>query len=190
MSDYRNIQTCRFDLHPICINDLEDIWPHVSNPEICRDMSWEPHAEKTETESFLRNLEANWKSDRGYTWSIREIRSQVFCGIFSLIDVRRSHRALTYDRAELAYWCATAWQRKGVMTEVGNAVTAVAFQSLDIHRLVVSHHENNFASERLITRLGFQRIGREREAFAKDGYWINTIFYDMLKSDFDGTRLP
>jgi len=183
-SGNEEILTERYVLRPIRADDLPDIWPHVSDPEISRDMSWAPHSDPDETLCFLKRLESDRASDRGYTWTIRTKTHGDFCGIFSLIAVQRSHRALTYDRAELAYWCARRWQRCGVMSEVGTVVISHAFANLGINRLVVSHHVGNVASERLIQKLGFTCIGRERQAFRKNGRWIDTRYYELLRSDF------
>lgn len=180
----QELLTERFVLRPICKADLPDVWPHVSDPEISRDMSWAPHSGPDETVSFLKRLESDRALDRGYTWSIRTKSHGDFCGIFSLIAIQRTHRALTYDRAELAYWCARNWQKLGVMTEVGRCVMSYAFANLGINRIVVSHHIGNVASERLIQKWGFKCIGRERQAFRKDGRWIDTCYYELLKSDF------
>lgn len=178
------IFTDRFMIRPISISNLEDLWPHVSDPEICRDMSWEAHVSRDETASLLARLVEDWVSDRGYTWAITHKESQEFCGIFSLIAVTRQHRALTYDRAELAYWCSRSWQNRGVMSEVAKCVIGFAFSYLDINRLVVSHHVGNIPSQRLIEKLGFRLIGCEHQVFQKAGRWIDTMFYELLREDF------
>lgn len=183
-AETNELSTNRFAIRAVNVGNLGDLWPHVSDPDICRDMSWDPHVNLDETLVFLKRLEADWHSGRGYTWTITHKESQEFCGIFSLIAVTRQHRALTYNRAELAYWCAKAWQNRGVMSEVGKRIIDYAYSDLNINRLVVSHHVGNVASERLIKRLGFRLIGCEHQAFRKGAHWIDTMLYEMLCLDF------
>jgi RimJ/RimL family protein N-acetyltransferase len=107
-----------------------------------------------------------------------------FCGIFSIINILRSHRALRYDRGELAYWCSPEHQLKGIMTEAGRSVVEFAFTKLGLNRLVVGHHLNNSPSQKLIERLGFTPIGIEHQAFIKDGHWIDIRTYELLARDY------
>jgi RimJ/RimL family protein N-acetyltransferase len=173
--------TERLHLSALTTDDLEAIWPSVSDPAVSADMSWSPHQSKVETLEFLKQVERNLAEEKSITWTLRA--ADRFCGIFSLINIQRSHRALRYDRAELAYWCAVAKQGQGLMTEAGLNVIQFGFTSLGLHRLVVWHHLENERSRRLIERLGFKLIGVEHEAFMKNGRWIDTRMYELLRND-------
>lgn len=173
--------TERLLLQPATLADADIIWPHVSNPEISRHMSWEPHVDMAQTRAFLISIEEAAAAGRSHTWTIRDRSTKELCGIFSLIAILRTHRSLSYHRAELAYWCVPSWQGKGIMTEAGHAVIDHAFSQLGLNRLVVAHHLENPASQRLIQRLGFSQIGVEHQAFQKNGQWIDTIIYELLK---------
>jgi [ribosomal protein S5]-alanine N-acetyltransferase len=183
-----SIRTSRLVIRPTSVADLDEIWPHVSDPEISRNMSWEPHQTKEETIAFLHRMESERKLGKNITWSIRNSETSVFCGIFSVISIVRQHRALTYDRGELAYWCGRAQQGQGFMSEAGKAVIEFAFTTLNLNRLVVAHHSENNPSKRLILKLGFTKIGVEHEAFQKSGRWIDTTIYELLKNSWVRNR--
>ena len=119
------------------------------------------------------------------TWAV--FKDGSFCGIFSLIGLVRTHRALTYNKAELAYWISRQHQRQGIMTEAGRRVLEFAFAELKLHKLVVSHFSTNLASENLIKRLGFRYVGEQREEFQKDDQWHNHKLYELLDSEFRST---
>lgn len=176
------LHTERLILQPTTLADVDALWPHMSNPDISRHMSWEPHATKEETLAFVTSVEKARSEGRSYTWTLRSKTDHELCGIFSIIGILRRHRSLIYDRGELAYWCAPAWQSKGIMTEAGRAVIQHAFGPLGLNRLLVGHHFGNPASQRLIERLGFSVIGTEHQAFEKHGRWIDIIMYELLKS--------
>jgi RimJ/RimL family protein N-acetyltransferase len=147
-------------------------------------MSWQPHRDRKETEQFLRRVERERRRGGSFTWAV--YRGKTFCGLAALIAVTRTHRALRYDRAELAYWLRPEAQGRGLMTEAGEAVIAHAFDVLGLRRLVASHVPENEASRRVIERWGFRFIGRAREVYRKDGRWFDQCLYELLKADRRG----
>jgi RimJ/RimL family protein N-acetyltransferase len=180
MNRYR-LTTPRLILRPISLGDVDDLWPYVSDPDICKYMSWHPHKDKTETKIFVERVISDMNENKSYTWTI--FFHGEFCGIISLIGILRKHRALTYNRAELAYWLGKRFQHKGIMTEAGKRIIEFAFQELGVHRLIVSHVSQNDLSKRLIKRLNFKYIGTEREAFSKNGHWFDHNLYELLEYD-------
>jgi [ribosomal protein S5]-alanine N-acetyltransferase len=181
-ADELYLKTKRLELTILSARDLDYIWPSVSNPTISEHMSWNAHQTKSETLAFLERTESEFQAGRSMHWGIR--LGKGFCGIFSLINIVRLHRALRYDRAELAYWCAVEFQNQGIMIEAGLSVIGLAFEKLKLNRLVVGHHLENERSQKLIKRLHFKEIGIEREAFAKSDRWIDIKTYELLRKDY------
>ena len=176
------LKTERLVLRPLTIDDVDLLWPDISDPEISRHMAWEAHTQKSQTIDFLKNEVARREAAKGITWAV--FMDGSFCGIFSLIGLVLRHRALTYNKAELAYWISRRYQRQGIMTEAGRRVLQFAFGELKLHKLVVSHFSDNAASENLIRRLGFRYVGEQREEFQKAGVWHNHKLYELLESEF------
>jgi len=177
------LKTSRLLLKPIAVTDLDSLWPYVQDNEISKYMSWEPHAEKSETITFIERLVTNFNEEKGITWSI--FLNNEFCGIFSIISILTNHRSLIFKRGELAYWLGTEFQGQGIMTEAGKAVIEYAFGELDLHRLTVSHFSINSSSEKLIKKLGFQYIGEEHDAFQKQGIWHNHKLYERINPNHE-----
>lgn len=176
------LKTERLLLRPLAPEDLEMIWPDISDPEISRYMAWEAHTDKSQTAEFLRGEVARREEGRGCTWAV--LKDGEFCGIVSLISLVRSHRALRYDKAELAYWLGRRFQGQGIMTEAVHRVMRFAFEDWGLHKLFVSHFVVNDASGRLIRRLGFRYVGEQLEEFQKDGVWHNHKNYELLDREF------
>jgi RimJ/RimL family protein N-acetyltransferase len=183
-----SLKTERLFLRPLQIDDVELLWPDISDPEISRYMAWEPHYEKSQTLEFLRNEVARREAKRGVTWGI--FKNDDFCGIASLIALVRSYRSLIYDKAELAYWLRLRHQKQGIMTEAIYQVMKFAFQDLALHKLCVSHFSPNIASEKLIRRLGFRYIGEQLEEYQKNGIWHNQKNYEILNKEFHEITIP
>lgn len=176
------LATERLSLRPLELGDVGLLWPDVSDPEISRYMAWSAHTDKSQTVEFLKAEEARRKTGRGITWAI--FKDDTFCGIVSLIDLVHRHRALTYNRAELAYWLGRGHRGQGIMTEALQRVIAFSFQELALHKLRVGHFSDNLASERLIERLGFRHVGEQVAEFQKEGVWHNHKLYELLNREF------
>lgn len=174
-----DLKTERLTLRPLRVADAPVVFPYLANKEISKDMSWEAHRSIEETIAFLKRVEEELEKGRSITWGIFE--NGLFRGVFSIISILRSHRSLVYDRAELAYWLGPEFQGKGIMTEAGLKIIDFAFNELKLHKIVVGHHLQNKASEKLINRLGFEFRYDEIEAFKKNGEWIDCKFYELRK---------
>lgn len=182
MTTTLELYTPRLFLRPLTIKDAQIIWPHVSNPLISEYMSWKPHQNLTETETFLKGVEDSFASGRCISWGV--FIEDTLCGIFSLIDILKTHRSLIYNRGELAYWCGVDYQRKGIMTEAGQRVISYAFEELGLHKLRVGHDVRNTASEMLIKKLNFKFHYQEKAAFQKDGQWIDIKMYELFQEEY------
>lgn len=180
------LKTDRLLLRPLELDDVDLIWGDISDPEISRFMAWDAHKDRSQTLEFLQNEITRRETGRGITWAIFKDKS--FCGIFSLIGLVRSHRSLTYNKAELAYWLSRKYQGQGIMTEAGRSVLDFAFGELGLHKLFVSHFSINTASENLIKRLGFRYVGEQRAEFQKDGVWHDHKLYELLEVEFAKDR--
>jgi RimJ/RimL family protein N-acetyltransferase len=180
------LRTPRAILRPLTPADTDLIWPYVSDSEVSKYMSWNAHKNKSETRNFLKRIQAERKKGQNISWGI--LIGDQFAGIISIISIMRTHRALTYDKAELAYWLAPNFRKKGIMTEAGLRVIDYAFKHLGIHRLTVSHVSQNTESEKLIKRWNFRYIGEESEAFKKNGTWYNHRLYELLNRNHEPLR--
>ncbi len=176
------LKTERVLLRPLHREDELILWPYVSNPEISRDMSWEPHQNISDTRKFVDDTLESMKNGKNITWCI--YFNDRFCGLFSLIGILKNHRALIYNRAELAYWIGPEYQGQGIMTEAGRKVIDYAFNNLQLNKLLVGHHIENRNSENLILRLGFKYLYTEDEVFKKRGKWITCKFYELKFKDY------
>ena len=169
-------------LRPLELDDVELLWPDISDPDISKYMAWDAHTLKSQTFDFLKGEVARREAGKGITWAI--FNEGAFCGIVSLIALVRCHRALTYNKAELAYWLGRKHQGQGMMTEAARCVLEFGFRELGLHKICVSHFSVNIASERLIKRLGFRYIGEQIKEFQKKDLWYNHKLYELLDREF------
>lgn len=176
------LHTERLRLLPVTRDDVPVLWPHMRDPAVSRYMSWLPHQSMEETKKFVSNAVARAHKGEVIHWCVW--KQEAFCGLFSIIAIKTSHHALTYNQGELAYWCAPAAQGRGVMTEAGKAIIEFAFNTAGFHKLTVAHRPENEPSERLINRLGFRPVGIQREHYCKNGEWHDQHNYELLAAEY------
>jgi ribosomal-protein-alanine N-acetyltransferase len=179
------LRTARLQLRPIQAGDSALLWPDIADTEVARYMAWEPHSTLAQTAAFVEYEIARLTAGEGCTWLI--LQDGGFRGIVSLIAMMGTHRTLTYDRAELAYWLGTAHHRQGLASEAVGRVIEFAFRDIGLHKLHVSHFGPNVASRNLIIRLGFRCVGVQQQEFRKDAVWYDHHLYEMLNEDYAGT---
>jgi ribosomal-protein-alanine N-acetyltransferase len=74
---------------------------------------------------------------------------------------------------------------KGYGKEASRLLVAHGFRSLNLHRIHCGTFETNASMRRLAEYLGMREEGRRRDAGFKDGRFVDTIEYGVLRSEFD-----
>lgn len=70
------------------------------------------------------------------------------------------------------------------MTEVLGAVLKYAFDEIELNRVQAEVFDGNAASARVLVKCGMQFEGIARQKYYKNGVFIDTAQYAVLKSDF------
>lgn len=92
--------------------------------------------------------------------------------------------------ASLGYWLGVGATGRGLMTEALEAVTAYAFETLNLSRLEAACLPENGPSRRLLLRCGFQEEGLARAYLRIDGAWRDHVVYERRRADrVDVSRL-
>lgn len=77
-----------------------------------------------------------------------------------------------------AYW------GKGIANEASQLLLAHGFTSLNLHRIYCGTSDANEPMQKLAVALGFVQEGIRREAFFKNGAYMDVIEYGLLARDF------
>lgn len=176
------IETSRLRLRPPTEDDVDGLWRHARNPAVTEFLAWEPHADSAVTRSLVESLRKGQDAAIGYHWLI--LQDETIIGLVSLIDVRRRHLTWVMNRAELAYWVAPDFQRRGFAAEAASAIVSFGFSRLGLEKIRVAHATDNVASRIVTERLGFRKYATERRAYCKEGRWHDLVWYDLLRDEF------
>ena len=90
-----------------------------------------------------------------------------------------------FDRAEIGYWIAKPFWRKGYATEATKSVIEFGFNKLNLNRLTSSHLAKNPASGRVLEKSGLKKEGVLKEHILKNSEYHDLVIYGLTKNDFE-----
>lgn len=97
-------------------------------------------------------------------------------GRINLNDIVRG----PFQSAHLGYWVAQAANGRGVATAAVAAIARVAFEEMGLHRIQASTLLHNAASQRVLERNGFVRIGMAPDYLSIAGRWQDHALFQVI----------
>ena len=179
------IETARMRLRPIANTDVEALWPYASDPEVAKNMSWDPHEDRAETAAFITSAVDGLANNTRIVWAM-EIDGAAR-GVIALEGIRWTFRAWRIDRAELGYWLGAPYWGKGYMSEAALAATAWGFETLGLHKITIGCIDGNTASQKIIEKLGFRFLAKFEEDAWRAGHWLHHLRYEMTAGEWSDT---
>lgn len=174
------LETNRLVLREMHMDDADFLFNEWSDPKVTRFMCDEDPLQKREqAEEFLRQFQLPEKNPHLNWWGIESKADGHLIGTCGYIRWDQKHH-----RAEIGYdLCPDAWGQ-GLMPEVLQAIVRFGFQDMKINRIEATVHVENIRSQRVLTKLGFQREGFLREYYCRNGVYNHQVQYSLLKREW------
>lgn len=175
------IRTARLTLVPIEAFDGPSLWDSVdgSRAHLERWLPWVPFNNSLEaSQRYADACVTDWDAGRAVRLAIRDPEDRRFLGVIGLDSCVHLHRS-----CELGYWLRQDCVGRGLMTEAGRACVDFAFHRLGVHRIRCAAATDNYASLRVIGRLGFHFEGIARQAEFVASRWLDHAVFSRLASD-------
>lgn len=165
------IETLRLILRRFEEQDAEDMFRNwAGDAEVCRYLSWGPHASVDVSLKRILNWCEGYKRDNSYVWALEAKGKGSVIGSISV--------EIAYDRGEsceVGYCLSKEYWNRGVMTEALRAVLHYLFYEVGYRRIQAKHDVLNVASGRVMQKAGMQYERTEHKVgLRKDG-----TFYDL-----------
>jgi ribosomal-protein-alanine N-acetyltransferase len=84
--------------------------------------------------------------------------------------------------AEVGYWIAKDFWRRGIATQAINGITSLVFNTTDIIRLFASVSSSNTASMHVLGKCGFELESVHKKAIYKNDEFYNNHVFSILKT--------
>jgi RimJ/RimL family protein N-acetyltransferase len=155
-----HVKTNRLVLRPHRPTDLDDLVVYHGDPTVTRYLPW-PVRDRAATEAALAVRVRQGtppKPGDALVLAIEEVASRTVIG-----EVLLKRPEPDDGSAELGFALRADRHGVGLAAEAASAMMQVASESLGLSRLTAVAHPDNLASSKLLTRLGFERLGRVTE---------------------------
>lgn len=162
------IRTRRLLLRPIMTEDAARIAAFAGDWDVARMTARIPYP-------YTPTIAHHWIDDLA--------EGEIVCGIDFEGDLVGlcGYMPSAGHTAEIGYWIAKPWWRRGFATEAVRALVAHCFGKVRIKRLVCGHFVDNEASARVIAKLGFRPTGRETAWCEARRAEVETLRYERLR---------
>lgn len=173
------LETDRLILRKILPEDEDDMYEYSRDPETSKYLLWEPHASRNFTRGHIRYLQAQYQKAAFFDWALVLKETGKMIGTCGFTEIYEREK-----RAEVGYVIAPAFHRKGYAPEALKRVMEYGFETLSLTSLSGRLMEDNKASEKVLTRLGFQRDDRKKESIHKRGKKQRILTFTLTKEEY------
>ncbi len=183
MFEFKDLTTERLNLRKFCYGDLNFVYRHFSDGEVCRYLfDNEPVKTLEEAEEIVLWANDISGSPDHHRW-ILEVKGYGLpmgtCG-FHRWDKRNKI-------AEIGYDLASGYRKKGYMTEALKAMLGYGFEKMVLNRIEAFVYVGNEDSLSLLEKLGFAKEGIIRDKHLFRGEFYDHYCLSLLKRDFPGS---
>lgn len=173
------LDTPRLRLRPLVDGDVPALFAVFNDPETMRYWTSPAMKDIAEAEALLRDIERHAEAETLFQWGIARRDDDLVIGTCTVFRIDREHR-----RCELGYILRRDHWGHGLANEALTAIVRHAFGALGLHRLEADIDPRNFASIRLVERLGFKREGHLRERYFVADEIQDSLIYGLLAPDW------
>lgn len=151
------LKTERLVLRPLCGRDLDTYTAYAMDAETCRYMLFLPHRTAEDAQAFLHECEENWQQEPVADYEMAIALDGRHIGGVSMF--------LEGDKATLGWILNKAYQGKGYAYEAASALMGYAVNVLEYRRIVAHCDARNERSQRLMEKLGMQRVREQTRTY-------------------------
>mgnify|MGYP003528386268 FL=1 len=179
LNDFPILESECIRLRGVREDDIDDLFTLFSNPDVMRYWSCGPMTARQEALDYTKSiLEGFIKRDR-LNWIMADLATDRLIGTTSLYEINPQHA-----RAGLGYALMPTYWGQGLASEAATLAISYGFLELDLHRIEADTEPNNWRSNKVLERLGFQREGLLRERFIHPDGIQDSLIFGLLKTEW------
>lgn len=171
---YANIKTERLFLRPFKLEDAEAASYNSKQPSVAYAMSDMVLSDSEEAKNWIKQTHS-WFNITGRICQILAVERNVDHKVLGLVGI--AYKDNLNGEVEILYGIADEYQNNGYATEAGEAIINWAFNNCQLNYLVAIVKLDNYASQRVIDKLGFQYIKQLELEY--DGNLTQFMYYRL-----------
>jgi [ribosomal protein S5]-alanine N-acetyltransferase len=174
-----DLQTPRLLLRKLRMEDAADMFEYAQDAEIAASGLWLPYTKLQQSaDDIAADLKA-YEVGTALDWAVEHGADRKMIGRINLGDYHRRDQ-----RADLGYAYNRRYWGQGYATEAARAVLAFAFGSLGLNRVGAVVLPDNLGSITVLTRLGFQQEGVQRQFTQLRGRPEDLLCFSLLRAEW------
>lgn len=174
----KQLETERLILRTFQLTDAEDMFANwVTDPEVTRFWSWEPHKDIATTKGVLQQWIDEYEKEDTYHWVIVCKSNMQAIGYIYLSDIDDYD-----DSASVHYALSRAYWSQGMMSEACKRVIDFAFKEVGFERIHTHHHIDNPASGKVMQKAGMKYVRTEYRKTETERLCGDYAYYEIRMS--------
>ncbi len=135
-----------------------------------------------ELEKYIHSALKDMANGTAMVWAITDKTTGAIAGCTRLAEI-----SMKDLRGQIGWtWIGTAFQGTGLNKAVKSAILTFGFDTLGLNRIELKADERNTQSRKAMLKMGAKEEGVLRQHMrTHDGYLRNTVFYSILKEEWD-----
>lgn len=174
-----SLETERLLLRKILPEDEDDMYEYSRDPQTSQYLLWEPHSSLVYTRAHIKYLQKSYRNGTFFDWALVLKESGKMIGTCGFTEIYEKQK-----KAEIGYVIAPNFQKMGFAPEAIRKVMEYGFETLGLSELHARFMQDNTASEKVLTRLGFTQDTGMDESIFKRGKRQQIFTYSLKKEQF------
>lgn len=174
------LETDRILLRRFKEDDYISMYHNWAKHEACSlYFPWAPVSDISIARERMKCWVECYKENNFYQWGIELKDNNELIGIINLHNIDECNNS-----AETSYILSPRYWRKGIMTEALKKILKFAFVNVELNRIQADLFDGNEASKKVMVKCGMISEGVNREKYFKNGKYIDSIQFAIIKRDF------
>ncbi len=178
LKKFPTLSSERFELIEITESHVEDMFRLYSDPKVTRYFDLLPLQTQLQAKEAIEFYHKRFQNRTGIRWGIALKGQKGIIGTLGFNKILENHKGrIGYD-LQHKYW------GRGYMIEVLHCILNYGFERFNLKRIEAEVIPGNIGSERLLTKLNFEKEGVLRQWMYWNENFYDIIMYSLLDSDF------
>ncbi len=162
-------------LHPLGPGDTDDAYAALSQPDIAEELVPPGTRDRRQVAELCARADSRWLAGATASLTIRDAPSDRYAGEISLM-----YTEPPTGSGMIGYHLAPGWRGRGFATRAVRLLADWALQHAGLARLEAGAHVLNTASQAVLERAGFRKVGRQLRRRNGSHGRVDDFLYELV----------
>lgn len=156
--------------------------------EVTVTLLWDGPDHISDIEEWIEKCSNKTFADYGFHWAVRDKTGEFTGRAGEAMGAIGTRPRGEPGRADVGYWLGRPYWGKGIMGEALTELLELGFTTLDYYKMEADVYTSNARGLRLVESAGMVREGVVRQAYRKNGEWVDAAIYGILKEEWQANQ--